>query len=642
MAKITANATCGEKKPEMFCKLVEHVPGQPVRNPQCRVCNLKSDRPYERHPIEYAIDGTNKWWQSPSIKNGMEYHYVTLTLDLQQVFQIAYVILKAANSPRPGNWVLERSLDGENFMPWQYYAITDTECITRFNIIPRTGPPGYIRDDEVICTSFYSKIHPLENGEIHTSLINGRPSAEDPSQTLLNFTTARYIRLRFLRIRTLNADLMTLALNDPRDIDPIVTRRYYYSIKDVSVGGMCICYGHAKACPLNQITKKLSCECEHNTCGESCDRCCPGYNQKPWMAGTFLTRHVCEKCNCHGKSEECYYNHTVADGKLSLNVNGEYEGGGVCIGCSEDTAGINCQSCIDGYYRPSEVNPEDPYPCRPCSCDPRGSTSSACIPDDTQASAGQSAGWCRCKQGYAGERCDRCAFGYTGFPECQRCNCSVFGSINQDPCQRPCVCKVCAEGYRRVNGTVHQGVCELCQCHGHATHCDDVTGQCLGCKHHTTGPRCSTCAPGYYGDATKGTASDCQPCACPLHAPSNKDVEVLVRNGRMVFLIRFSFLFSLLASTSAQKHHSFSPTCHQDARGQLICDQCQPGYAGPRCDSWLKSSMAQAVFLCRGEEGGCPDSGNWGRNGHLGDQNNPKPSEHAPFKDGDMKTGAMA
>ena len=39
----------------------------------------------ERHPIEYAIDGTNRWWQSPSIMNGMDYHYVTITLDLKQV-----------------------------------------------------------------------------------------------------------------------------------------------------------------------------------------------------------------------------------------------------------------------------------------------------------------------------------------------------------------------------------------------------------------------------------------------------------------------------------------------------------------------------------------------------------------------------
>lgn len=39
----------------------------------------------ERHPILYAIDGTNRWWQSPSIQNGMKYHYVTITLDLKQV-----------------------------------------------------------------------------------------------------------------------------------------------------------------------------------------------------------------------------------------------------------------------------------------------------------------------------------------------------------------------------------------------------------------------------------------------------------------------------------------------------------------------------------------------------------------------------
>uniref|UniRef100_A0A8C1IXI9 Laminin subunit alpha 2 n=1 Tax=Cyprinus carpio TaxID=7962 RepID=A0A8C1IXI9_CYPCA len=732
MAEIKTNATCGEMGPEMYCKLVEHVPGQPVKNPQCRTCNLKSDY---RHPIEYAIDGTNRWWQSPSIMNGMDFHYVTVTLDLQQIFQIAYVILKAANSPLPGNWNLERSLDGETYIPWQYYAITDTECITRFNIVPRTGPPSYMHDEEVICTSFYAKIHPLENGEIHTSLINGHPSVDDPTPTLLNFTSACYIRLRFQRIRTLNADLMTLALNDPRDIDPIVTRRYYYSIKDISVGGMCISYGHAKACPLNPSNKKFSCECEHNTCGESCDRCCPGYNQKPWMVGTFLTRHVCES---KSKSEECYYNQTVADAKLSLNIHDEYEGGGVCLGCSENTGGINCQSCLDGYYRPSEVSPHNPWPCRPCSCDLRGSLHSLCVPDESQATAGLAVGSCICKQGYTGEKCDRCVFGYTGFPLCERCNCSSEGSINQDPCQPPCVCKehvegqncdrckqgfynlrgdrlsgcekcycsglaslcaeshwdysnvgdklfhyecvceresggggltggrldvflsvqggglrlidsssgvavypfstterridllpesfqhqasgravskrdfhsvlnniqrlllrasyaqehsaiyrcsgsgvkaravevcqcppgydgtscevsqknkatynnMCAMGYRRVNGMLYHGVCELCQCHGHTERCHDITGHCLDCRDHMVGPYCDQCASGYYGDPTRRTADDCQSCACPLLSPPN----------------------------------NFSPTCHVDARGDVICDRCLPGYTGTRCD----------------------------------------------------------
>ncbi|XP_060907751.1 laminin subunit alpha-2 isoform X3 [Labrus mixtus] len=792
MADIEANATCGSLGPEMFCKLVEHVPGQPIRNPQCRICNQRSPKPLERHPIEYAIDGTNRWWQSPSIKNGMEYHYVTITLDLKQVFQIAYVIIKAANSPRPGNWVLERSLDGVTFDPWQYYAITETECLTRFNINPRTGPPSYTRDDEVICTSFYSKIHPLENGEIHTSLINGRPSADDPSPTLLNFTSARYIRLVFQRIRTLNADLMTLTLRDPKDVDPIVTRRYYYSIKDISVGGMCICYGHAKACPLNTETKKFSCECEHNTCGESCDRCCPGYNQQPWMAGTFNTRHICEKCNCHGKAEECFFNQTVADLSLSLDIHGQKKGGGVCIGCRDNTAGVNCQTCLAGFYRPDGVNPEEEDPCIPCSCDSQGSISESCFAD---SSHGQPAGSCRCKEGFGGLRCDRCAVGYMGFPSCQRCNCSVEGSTNADPCITPCVCKenvegencdrcklgfynlqgenrrgcekcscmgvasqctastwtyqnetsltgwhligdtggrvwsvhretppylsvrhsdvvndlgsayywnapgmylgnkltayggsvvysvsysidqqeqrvirvtsepdliiegggikiidrrygqpvypsspstnqiallpenflvletaqpisrrdflsvlanvnkvmvrasystetsavyrlhsfsmqeanpaargekrasaveicscppgyagtsceTCIPGFRRVNGNLYNGVCEACQCSGHSTQCHEVTGHCQDCFHHTTGPHCDTCLPGYYGNATHGTPTDCRRCTCPLSLPSN----------------------------------NFSPTCHRSEEGELQCDRCQPGYTGPRCD----------------------------------------------------------
>lgn len=73
-----------------------------------------------------------------------------------------------------GNWILERSIDGVTFEPWQYYAITETECLTRFNITPQRGPPSYTRDDEVICTTFYSKIHPLENGEVTaTEVVSG-------------------------------------------------------------------------------------------------------------------------------------------------------------------------------------------------------------------------------------------------------------------------------------------------------------------------------------------------------------------------------------------------------------------------------------------------------------------------------------
>ncbi|XP_016309544.1 laminin subunit alpha-1-like, partial [Sinocyclocheilus anshuiensis] len=397
-AEITTNATCGDPLPEMFCKLVEHVPGRRIRNPQCRICDANSQNPKEQHPITSAIDGTNQWWQSPSIKNGPQFHWVTITLDLRQCYRLDFgeisscaglisaegreagfmlpssSVVVAANSPRPGNWVLERSLDGVDFQPWQYYAISDTECLTRYNITPRLGPPTYKRDDEVICTSYYSRLVPLEHGEIHTSLINGRPSADDLTPELLEFTSARFIRLRLQRIRTLNADLMTLSYRDPKDVDPIVTRRH--------------------------------------------------------------------ECNCHNKAVDCYYNQTVADLRLSVNTLGLFVGGGVCVNCSQNTAGVNCQTCADGYYRPHQVSPYADNPCVECQCDTRGSASPVCIRDDNHANpdAGLSAGQCLCKEGFAGEKCDRCAFGFRDFPQCTRCECNLAGSHNVDPCSE-CVCK---------------------------------------------------------------------------------------------------------------------------------------------------------------------------------------------------------
>ncbi|XP_029446888.1 laminin subunit alpha-1 [Rhinatrema bivittatum] len=797
-AHIATNATCGEKGPEMFCKLVEHVPGKPVRNAQCRLCDQNSVSSKEHHPISNAIDGTNNWWQSPSIQNGREYHWVTITLDLKQVFQVAYVIIKAANSPRPGNWVLERSLDGIAFSPWQYYAISDTECLTRYNITPRQGSPTYKRDDEVICTSYYSRLVPLENGEIHTSLINGRPSADDPSPVLLGFTSARYIRLRLQRIRTLNADLMTLSHRDPKDVDPIVTRRYFYSLKDISVGGMCICYGHAQSCPWDETTMKLQCQCEHNTCGESCNECCPGYHQTPWRPGTISSGNKCEKCNCHNKAEDCYYDQNVADRHMSVNIHDQFIGGGVCINCTQHTAGINCETCIDGYYRPHKISPYEDNPCHSCECDLFGSLSPICVRDDNHAKQqhGSLPGHCQCREGYMGEKCDRCQFGYRGYPTCLQCNCSLAGSVNDDPCTDPCLCREnvegencdrcksgfynlqernpqgctecfcfgvsgvcdslfwhrsqvsdsggwlvtdqyganrlqpqqdlfdgpqqisinntearkdlkstyywtapkvylgnkltafggylnytvsydipvestdselvsnvdviiqgnghvlstrseglllqpyeehsnevklvpesfidfstkraidrdklmivlanvnslqirasyniaqravyrlrsvtldiaspnvidllpavevencecpkgyagiscesCTLGYYRVDGILFGGICEPCKCNSHAAECD-IHGICFACQHNTTGAHCDECLPGFYGTPSRGTAEDCQPCACPLNITSN----------------------------------NFSPTCHLDKGGEVICDQCPLGYTGSRCE----------------------------------------------------------
>ena len=94
---------------------------------------------------------------------------------LLQEFHVAYVVIKTANSPRPGMWILEKSANyGQTYTPWYYFAPSRSECIEYFGINPRIPLE---KDDQVLCTSEYSEIPPLENGEMHISLVNGRPSA---------------------------------------------------------------------------------------------------------------------------------------------------------------------------------------------------------------------------------------------------------------------------------------------------------------------------------------------------------------------------------------------------------------------------------------------------------------------------------
>ena len=50
--------------------------------------------------------------------------------------------------------------------------------------------------------------------------------------------------------------------------------------------------------------------------------------------------------------------------------------------------GINCELCVDGYYRPTGVDLHDTNACIPCYCDPIGSTG-LCIKDDSQIGDGK-------------------------------------------------------------------------------------------------------------------------------------------------------------------------------------------------------------------------------------------------------------
>ena len=223
---------------------------------------------------------------------------------------------------------------------------------------PRRGKPSYRYDDEVICTSFFSKLEPLSNGEVHVSLVNGRPGASGPSRTLTEFTLARYIRIRFRRLRIVASD-QSLIEDDSLGgyPDAAVLRRYFYSLRDITIGGQCPCNGHASECLIKPASSmSYQCKCLHNTCGSLCNQCCPMYNQKLWRPGKFITANACERCQCFGHADECFFDPQVESERQSLNTDGKYQGGGVCIGCRHHTSGINCQHCKEGYFRPLDVS----------------------------------------------------------------------------------------------------------------------------------------------------------------------------------------------------------------------------------------------------------------------------------------------
>ncbi|XP_029282809.1 basement membrane-specific heparan sulfate proteoglycan core protein, partial [Cottoperca gobio] len=111
-------------------------------------------------------------------------------------------------------------------------------------------------------------------------------------------------------------------------------------------------------------------------------------------------------------------------------------------------------------------------------------------------------------------------------------------------------CETCSSGFERVPGGSYLGTCAGCNCNGHASACDPISGHCLSCQHYTEGSQCDKCRSGYFGDPSRGRPDDCKPCPCPYYETSRR----------------------------------FSDSCFLDVDLQPTCDACRPGYTGRRCE----------------------------------------------------------
>jgi laminin, alpha 1/2 len=92
----------------------------------------------------------------------------------------------------------------------------------------------------------------------------------------------------------------------------------------------------------------------------------------------------------------------------------------------------------------------------------------------------QRPGDCRCKPGFGGRRCDRCALGFRNHPICEPCPCHQAGSLNFETCEEEhCICKSNVEGEkcdRCKPGTIYLEKdnplgCQQCFCFGKSNEC---------------------------------------------------------------------------------------------------------------------------------------------------------------------------
>jgi laminin alpha 1/2 len=280
------------------------------------------------------------------------------------------VKIKSAESPLPKAWILEKSIDGDIYEAWQYFAVDDDDCRSRYGL-PGRNANYTAQTAEVTCTTQYSESTRLKYGEAKFVVALLRPQLDTGD----NFTLARFIRMRLQGLvkDTSEIDRERIVKWSPDAED--LLKRAYYSIQSLNVIGRCYCSGHAAKCRElpEDGDKRPQCECMHNTCGKNCDKCCPLFNQRPFRVGTPQKENQCEKCQCHGHATECRYSEDVDKRNLSLDMRGKMSGGGVCVNCTKFTTGINCEKCQSGYYRPYDRAPDDEEPCVACDCDERGS-----------------------------------------------------------------------------------------------------------------------------------------------------------------------------------------------------------------------------------------------------------------------------
>ncbi|XP_026323053.1 laminin subunit alpha-1-like [Hyposmocoma kahamanoa] len=350
------------------------------------------------------------------------------------------------------------------------------------------------------------------------------------------------------------------------------------------------------------------CACPPGYSGAHCQACARSHARVSHASGA-LPAFECVPCACNGHAE-C----DTVDGPCGL--------------CRDNTTGPHCERCLPGHYG----NPVTGA-CKPCAC-PLFLASNNFSPNCALADAqGDDYVCTQCPDGYTGDHCEHCDFGYWGSPTTPGSQCTACACAGA-PCQRDsglCLvcpphsegarCDQCQEGYwfGSEGWPRSSGGCVACAC-GPGTladACDQRTGTCA-CKEGWAGPKCDRCSEGHGGvdagcplcrcgmaAARPGCDAETGSCACAEGAaPPNCEQCLDEYYGLTDTGCLGCNCSSLGAEGKACDIRTGQCRCKAHVTGRA-CDTCEEGYWGLQLGGCRRCECGAGAAACDPHSGAC-------------------------------------
>uniref|UniRef100_H3BF56 Netrin-G2 n=1 Tax=Latimeria chalumnae TaxID=7897 RepID=H3BF56_LATCH len=444
--------TCGDP-PERFCT---------HENPYLCSDECDASNPDLAHPPKLMQDdekyGRPTYWQSITWSRYPEPLLANITMSWNKSIELTDNILITFEYGRPTIMMLEKSLDyGRTWHPYQYYA---DDCMEAFGM-----PAKNVQDlsittaNRIICTEQYSRWVGSKNEKNVSFEVRDR-FAIFAGRDLKNMENL-YTRMEsmkglkdFFTVTDLRIRLLRPALGGTY-VQRDNLFKYFYAISNIEVTARCKCNLHAKEC--NFKDGGLQCECEHNTTGSDCGKCKKNFRAKSWRPGSYLpvpngSPNICTaagsafgNCECYGHSNRCSYIDF-------LNIV-------TCVSCKHNTRGQHCQHCRLGFYRNASAELDDDNVCIECNCNQMGSIHDRC----------NETGYCECKEGATGMKCEDCQAAYYWKQGCipNVCDDELLICQNGGTCLENQKC-ICPSGYKGV-------LCEQRKCNSEGKDCSTAS-----------------------------------------------------------------------------------------------------------------------------------------------------------------------